>query len=272
MKFPYFSLEEDDQITQNDTIFDDTKNDPLEDAGQDLQTVDVVPTQQETGHNQAASAGGVVVGDGNKTNADDLEIDPVAATELFIRDRFGLSREDLEAGVNELVEDAAEIPNADTGMTTQDEELVGDDAEAAAVGMTTVTVVPPEGGTTVASDPEDAPTIETPTDVATLEGLRRIWSMEEESFDESESGDLGSADVEFDVKTQANDVNFKMEDQAVTIEPNAGGDTGGSSENEDLGGEEMPEEEGGEETATEDEETTGEEDGETAAESWLNWF
>lgn len=190
--------------------------DPIDEAGDDSETRDVsTGTTKETAHNEAASAGGIVVGD----NAADITIDPVGATEALIRRTIGLSREDLEEIEEQL--EASPEPAALTETPSTDE----------VDNLTTVNVVAPAGASTVVdSDSEEpvdvVPEPDTAAAVAGVEFLYRIQSREDEDMEGSDS------DVEFDVKTPNNDVNFEMKDKAVTIEPNSDGDMGGDEGSE----------------------------------------
>lgn len=265
--FDIFSMESDNDeidVGMNDLVKDET--DVVEDAGSDTEVVDMNPSTSETSHNEEASAGGIATG----SNQDDLEMDPVAASEAFIRRNFGLSVEDMEEVVEEKVAEAAVIPSAD------EEAAASPVAQDVADGVTTINIVPAEGTTTVTTvDPasEVSENVEVPieseSDVASIENLHKIFSREDGEPDESASG----ADVEFSVTTPNNSMDFEMEGKAVTIEPT--GDTGSepaekapAAEGE---GEEQPAEggeaeEGGEAPAEEGNDV-GEEP-EAGAESW----
>lgn len=263
--FDIFSMESDNDeidVGMNDLVKDET--DVVEDAGSDTEVVDMNPSTSETSHNEEASAGGIATG----SNQDDLEMDPVAASEAFIRRNFGLSVEDMEEVVEEKVAEAAVIPSAD------EEAPASPVAQDVADGVTTINIVPAEGTTAVPADPasEVSENVEVPieseSDVASIENLHRIFSREDGEPDESASG----ADVEFSVTTPNNSMDFEMEGKAVTIEPT--GDTGGETSYEEPTeneGEEQNTEEGteaeGEEQPTEEGNDVGEEP-EAGAESW----
>ena len=263
--FDIFSMESDNDeidVGMNDLVKDET--DVVEDAGSDTEVVDMNPSTSETSHNEEASAGGIATG----SNQDDLEMDPVAASEAFIRRNFGLSVEDMEEVVEEKVAEAAVIPSAD------EEAPASPVAQDVADGVTTINIVPAEGTTAVPADPasEVSENVEVPieseSDVASIENLHRIFSREDCEPDESASG----ADVEFSVTTPNNSMDFEMEGKAVTIEPT--GDTGGETSYEEPTeneGEEQNTEEGteaeGEEQPTEEGNDVGEEP-EAGAESW----
>ena len=102
----FYGLEADnDEIDVGMNDLEKDSQDLIEDAGKDSETVDVSKISESTAaHNEVASAGGVVV---SKDNADDLTMDPVAATEAIIRRGFGLSTEDLDDVAEELA-----VPNA----------------------------------------------------------------------------------------------------------------------------------------------------------------
>lgn len=263
--FDIFSMESDNDeidVGMNDLVKDET--DVVEDAGSDTEVVEMNPSASETSHNEEASAGGIATG----SNQDDLEMDPVAASEAFIRRNFGLSVEDMEEVVEEKVAEAAVIPSAD------EEAPASPVAQDVADGVTTINIVPAEGTTAVPADPasEVSENVEVPieseSDVASIENLHRIFSREDGEPDESASG----ADVEFSVTTPNNSMDFEMEGKAVTIEPT--GDTGGETSYEEPTeneGEEENTEEGteaeGEEQPTEEGNDVGEEP-EAGAESW----
>lgn len=262
--FDIFSMESDNDeidVGMNDLVKDET--DVVEDAGSDTKVVEMKPSTAETAHNEVASAGGIATG----SNQDDLEMDPVAASEAFIRRNFGLSVEDMEEVAEEKVAEAAVIPSAD------EEAPASPVAQDVADGVTTINIVPAEGTTAVPVDPasEVSENVEVPieseSDVASIENLHRIFSREDGEPDESASG----ADVEFSVTTPNNSMDFEMEGKAVTIEPT--GDTdGGSTEYEEQpeeGGGEQPEEGGEAEGGEQPEEgnDVGEEP-EAGAESW----
>lgn len=263
--FDIFSMESDNDeidVGMNDLVKDET--DVVEDAGSDTEVVEMNPSASETSHNEEASAGGIATG----SNHDDLEMDPVAASEAFIRRNFGLSVEDMEEVVEEKVAEASVIPSAD------EEAPASPVAQDVADGVTTINIVPAEGTTAVPADPasEVSENVEVPieseSDVASIENLHRIFSREDGEPDESASG----ADVEFSVTTPNNSMDFEMEGKAVTIEPT--GDTGGETSYEEPTeneGEEENTEEGteaeGEEQPTEEGNDVGEEP-EAGAESW----
>lgn len=263
--FDLFSMESDNDeidVGMNDLVKDET--DVVEDAGSDTEVVDMNPSTSETSHNEEASAGGIATG----SNQEDLEMDPVAASESFIRRNFGLSVEDMDEVVEEKIAEAAVIPSAD------EEEAASPVAQDVADGVTTINIVPAEGTTAVPADPASIVSenvevpIESESDVASIENLHKIFSREDGEPDESASG----ADVEFSVTTPNNSMDFEMEGKAVTIEP-AGAEDGGEATieepAEEPAGEEPAEDggEGGEEPAGEEGNDVGEEP-EAGAESW----
>ena len=267
--FDIFSTESDNDeidVGMNDLVKNET--DVVEDAGSDTEVVDMNPTTTETAHNEEASAGGIATG----SNQEDLEMDPVAASESFIRRNFGLSVEDMEEVVEEKVAEAAVIPSADV------EEEASPVAQDVADGVTTINIVPAEGTaavpvtdpTSIVSENVEVP-VESESDVASIENLHKIFSREDGEPDESASG----ADVEFSVTTPNNSMDFEMEGKAVTIEP-AGAEEGGEI-TEEAPTEEPPAEEpaeggeegGGEEPPAEEGNDVGEEP-EAGAESWRN--
>ena len=260
-----YGMEEDSENVDMDLLVKD-EPDLIEEAGDASETVDVsnISTKDEA-HNEAASAGGFVVGG----NQDDLVMDPVVATERLIHRTIGLSTEDLDEIAEELEATPVEADEPATG--TGDADLDN---------ITTVNVVAPEGGTaTVAGAAEDdaepadvVPEVDTAAAVAGVEFLYRIQAQSTED-------DETSADVEFDVRTPANDVNIALEDKAVTIEPNSdggdtGGDFGGDEGGEEPPAEEPPAEEGGEEGGSEEPPAEGGEEGgnEPPAEGSESWF
>ena len=255
---PWFSFESDNDeidleqdVSGTDTELDETA---VDDAGDDSETVNVTPDTKETAHNEVASAGGVATGN----NADQLEMDPVAATESFMYKFLGLSREDLDETIDTITEKAETIPDADEPVSvTGDDDMDNVLCDPADVG-TTVNITSPnnthidvnaagdevEVGTDAEVDSEPM----SASDVAAVEGFRRLWSMEDD--DEGSS----SGDVELDVKTSDADYNFELEGKAVTIEPNEGGDDygEGDSGNDDYGADEGSEDQGGEDTGSDE--------------------
>jgi hypothetical protein len=273
--FNLFSLEADNDdididVSKSVTINDETA---VDEAGSDSEVTDVSDISEKTAaHNEAASAGGVATGN----NVEQISMDPVAASESYILRHFGLSREDLEEAVEETIAEAENIPNADV-VEDDDSDL----ADTAVSSGTTVNISSPsdthidvnaagdevevgtDGETVVSEEPE----AETASDVATLEGLRRMWSLEDDAG-EPDSSISNGADVEFDVKTPENDVNIELEGKAVTIEPN-GDDTGSEP---DYGNEPAPASEEGGENATPDAGEGGEAPNpETTEESLFYW-
>ena len=211
--------------------------------------------------------------DPDKVVEADLEMDPAAATESFIRKNFGLSVEEMEEEADEMEASAEEIVENSEPVTDED-SILG--IEPAAPEATTVVVTPPEGGeTTVVEGEGENEVVETKTldvepdsaaGVASLENLRSIFSRED---DETDSMDDSSADVSLNVQTPNNDVDIDLEGKAVTIEPNEDGESH-SEPDGDEGSVEAPETSDGEttdENKTESEDTN-EEDSDSSAESW----
>ena len=283
-----FSFESDDENLMDDDVLinDETA---VDDAGDDSETVNVTPDTKETSHNEVASAGGVSLGN----NQDQLEMDPVAATESYILRQFGLSREDMEEAVEETIDEAETIPNADVI------EDVDPDIEATAIPTTSVNITSPtnthidvnaaadevsvgtdaelsDGGDSVLEEPADLPSN---ADVAAVEGLRRLWSREDDGMD-----DAASNDVELDVKTSDNDMNIAMSGKAITLEPNedddddfGGDDDGGSDDfggddDDDGGSDDFGDDEGGDDEGDTGDEDEGDEGDEGASGESFYWF
>ena len=224
--------------------------------------------------------------DPDKVVEADLEMDPAAATEAFIRKSFGLSVEDLEEEADDMEESGEEIiENAET-VTEDEDSLLGIEPATPAAEETTVVVTPPAGGDTTVVEGDvtadattDAPTEEldlepkTPADVASLENLRAIYSREDEDATNSDDGLDG--DVSLNVTTPNNDVDITLDDKAVTIEPTDAGtsDDGAATDEppatpstDDV---EKPETDDVEKPETEDEEKEEEStDTDSSAESW----
>ena len=284
-----FSFESDDEnLMEDDVLINDET--AVDDAGDDSETVNVTPDTKETSHNEVASAGGVSTGN----NQDQLEMDPVAATESYILRQFGLSREDMEEAVEETIDEAETIPNADVI------EDVDPDIEATAVPTTSVNITSPTNthidvnaaadevsvGTdaeiTDGDEPvlaEDAEELPSNADVAAVEGLRRLWSREDDGMD-----DAASNDVELDVKTSDNDMNIAMSGKAITLEPNedgddddfggdddSGSDDFGSDDDDEGGSDDFGDDEGGDDDDTGDEDEGDEGDEGASGESFY-WF
>ena len=245
---PWFSFESDNDdidleqdVTGTVTELDETA---VDEAGEDSETVDVTPDVNETSHNEIASAGGVATGN----NLDQLEMDPVAATESYIRRVFGLSREDMDEATDQIEAKADAISEEPVGSGDSEVDSYVSDAEDDS--GTTVNITSPSethidinaagDEVEVGTDAELESGAEedmTASDVVALESLRRLWSMEDDDM----SGGDGNPDVELDVKTSSQDTNLEFEGKAVTIEPNEGGDDMGGDE----GGDEFGSDEGG---------------------------
>jgi len=259
---PWFSFESDNDeidleqdVTGTVTELDETA---VDEAGEDSETVDVTPDTNETSHNEVASAGGVATGN----NADQLEMDPVAATESYIRRVFGLSREDMEEATDQIEAKAEAISDEPVGSGDSEVDSYvsdGDDDSGTTVNITSpsethIDINAAGDEVEVGTDAELESGAEedmTASDVVALESLRRLWSMEDDDM----SGGDGNPDVELDVKTSSQDTNLEFEGKAVTIEPNEGGDDMGgddggdygTDEGDDMGGDEGSGEEGGDE-------------------------
>ena len=212
--------------------------------------------------------------DPDKVVEADLEMDPAAATESFIRKNFGLSVEEMEEEAEEMEASAEEIIENSEPVTDED-SILG--IEPAAPEATTVVVTPPDGGeTTVVEGEGENEVVETKTldvepdsaaGVASLENLRAIFSRED---DETDAMDDSNADVSLNVQTPNNDVDIDLEGKAVTIEPNENGESH-SEPDGDEGTVESPETSDGEGSTDEDKpesENNDEEDSDSSAESW----
>ena len=211
--------------------------------------------------------------DPDKVVEADLEMDPAAATESFIRKNFGLSVEEMEEEAEEMEASAEEIVENSEPVTDED-SILG--IEPPAPEATTVVVTPPEGGeTTVVEGEGENEVVETKTldvepdsaaGVASLENLRAIFSRED---DETDAMDDSNADVSLNVQTPNNDVDIDLEGKAVTIEPNEDGESH-SEPDGDEGSVESPETSDGEGTDEDNTESENkdEEDSDSSAESW----
>ena len=213
--------------------------------------------------------------DPDKVVEADLEMDPAAATESFIRKNFGLSVEEMEEEAEEMEASAEEIIENSEPVTDED-SILG--IEPADPETTTVVVTPPDGGeTTVVEGEGENEVVETKTldvepdsaaGVASLENLRAIFSREDDETDAMD--DDSSADVSLNVQTPNNDVDIDLEGKAVTIEPNEDGESH-SEPDGDEGSVEAPETSSDDETTDEDKtesENNDEEDSDSSAESW----
>lgn len=237
----------------------------------------------------------------------DLEMDPAAATEAFIRKRFGLSSEDLEEQAAVQEEAGEELVENATAEPVADEDDIFGVEEPVATEETTVTVVPPAGGETVVTDDGgvDVPAADVGTDtevavtddtaavdepisvepettaeVAALENLRALFSREDD--DPTAADDAGvdgdQPDVSLNVETPNNNVDIDLEDKAVTIEPV---DEDSEEPADDGNSDDVPSPEtSDEDESTEEEESSegpseeggesegGEEETDNSAESW----
>ena len=256
---PWFSFESDNDdidleqdVTGTVTELDETA---VDEAGEDSETTDVTPDTNETSHNEVASAGGVATGN----NLDQLEMDPVAASESYIRRVFGLSREDMEEATDQIEAKSEAISEEPVGSGDSEVDSYVSDSDDDS--GTTVNITSPSethidinaagDEVEVGTDAELESGAEedmTASDVVALESLRRLWSMEDDDM----SGGDGNPDVELDVKTSSQDTNLEFEGKAVTIEPNEGsddmgGDEGGDEFGSDEGGDDMGGDEGNDE-------------------------
>ena len=259
-----FESEEDDNIMNDDVLVNDET--AVDQPNADSKVVDMDPDTKETAHNEEASAGGVSTGNNQET----ITMDPVAATESYILRQFGLSREDIEEAVEETIDEAETIPNADVV-----EDDVDPDLEATAVPTTSVNITSPtnthidvnaaadevEVGTDAELNSDDSAVVDDPAtpvvsdaEIAATEGLRRLWSREDDGAD-----DAASNDVELDVKTSEQDMNIALSGKAVTLEPNEDGDDmgGDDSGSDDFGG---SDDEGSDDDSGSDEGEGGDED------------
>jgi hypothetical protein len=109
---------EDENVMDDDVLVNDET--AVDQPNADSKVVDMDPTTAETSHNEEASAGGVSTGNNQET----ISMDPVAATESYILRQFGLSREDMEEGTVETIDEAETIPNADTLGDEEDSDIV----------------------------------------------------------------------------------------------------------------------------------------------------
>ena len=255
---PWFSFESDNDdidleqdVTGTVTELDETA---VDEAGEDSETTDVTPDTNETSHNEIASAGGVATG----KNLDQLEMDPVAATESYIRRVFGLSREDMEEATDQIEAKAEAISEEPVGSGDSEVDSYVSDADDDS--GTTVNITSPSethidinaagDEVEVGTDAELESGAEedmTASDVVALESLRRLWSMEDDDM-----GDGDSPDVKMSVDTGKQNVDLEFEDKALTIEPNEGGDDmggdeGGDDFGSDEGGDDMGDDEGNDE-------------------------
>ena len=126
---PWFSFESDNDdidleqdVTGTVTELDETA---VDEAGEDSETTDVTPDTNETSHNEVASAGGVATGN----NLDQLEMDPVAASESYIRRVFGLSREDMEEATDQIEAKSEAISEEPVGSGDSEVDSYVSDAE-----------------------------------------------------------------------------------------------------------------------------------------------
>lgn len=220
----------------------------------------------------------------------DLEMDPAAATEKFIRKHFGMSAEELEEEADTVAEAAEEDTTTASDVDPED-ALLG--IEPAAEETTVVAITPPAGGdtevitdggvetpaadvgtdivTTTEESVAAASEPETAAEVSSVENLRMIFSRE----DEDTSGD--EPDVSLNVETPNNNVDIDLEDKAVTIEPVEEGasddvstDTGDTGSTDDVPAPET-DDTSTEEPAEGSENTEGgESETDNSAESW--WF
>ena len=109
---------EDENVMDDDVLVNDET--AVDQPNADSKVVDMDPDTKETAHNEEASAGGVSTGNNQET----ITMDPVAATESYILRQFGLSREDIEEAVEETIDEAETIPNAESLGDEEDSDIV----------------------------------------------------------------------------------------------------------------------------------------------------
>ena len=204
---PWFSLEtdNDDVELDQDVLGTDTELDEtaVDDAGDDAETVDVTPDTKETAHNELASAGGVATGN----NQDQLEMDPVAATESFCRRFLGLSREDMEEAVDEIKDaevvdtGTSEDPSSDldddmADAVVQEEESGGEVVDADDTGVDNPAI--DDTVTVTVSDDTDATITTTEEEEAAIENWFRSLEEAEPAPDNPQGDDAGPSDDEED--------------------------------------------------------------------------
>ena len=150
--FDLFSMENDSELDNINVENSEIKNDETAvDAAADPQKpVEVNITEEQAAHNEAASAGGCVVGD----NEEQLSMDPIAAEESYIFERFGMSSEELDEAVDETIAEAEKIPEE---TETEDADLAATavtDEPATTQDVDSEITVEPNSDDTVEPDPE----------------------------------------------------------------------------------------------------------------------
>ena len=122
--FDLFSMENDSELDNIDVENSEIKNGEtaVDAAAEKKEPTEVNISEEQSAHNEAASAGGCVVGD----NEEQLSMDPIAAEESYIFERFGMSSEELDEAVDETIAEAEKIP----------EETETEDADLAATTVT----------------------------------------------------------------------------------------------------------------------------------------
>jgi len=145
---------------------------PIEDAGEDSITVDVSDiSESEAAHNEEASAGGVVI---SEQNADDLTMDPVAATESLLSScGLGFSLEDLDNTAEELANTEIPVETPDTNPETDDLADSGVDVTALDDAAAKVADI---GDTNVAANVIPGEVVDTSTEALNVELLG--WNLQ----------------------------------------------------------------------------------------------
>lgn len=189
-------------------------------------------------------------------------LDPVKATEHFIRRTTGMTAEDLDTIEDEVTEQGEEIGERNASGDYDDGE-VSEDADM--IGDTEVSEDPDdliEGADTEGEEYEDIEYSDDEgsdsagTEIAT-ESLNYMLSLE----DEGEEGEGGSSDLELDVKYNGKEKNISLNGDSVAIKD------GGSGMDDDSYGSEDDDSDDDEES--DDEDSDDESDDDKSGESFL---
>ena len=190
-------------------------------------------------------------------------LDPVKATEHFIRNTTGMTAEDLDTIEDEVTEQGEEIGERNAAGDYDDEE-VSEDADM--IGDTEVSEDPDdliEGAGDEGEEYEDIEysddegSVSAGTEIAT-ESLNFMLSLE----DEGEEGEGGSSDLELDVKYNGKEKNISLNGDSVAIKDGDSGmddDSYGSDDESDDDDESEDGEDGGDDESDDDK----------SGESWL---
>lgn len=212
------------------------------------------------------------------------KLDPVKATESFLRRAIGLSAEDLDTIEEEVTEEGEEIIEAQENGTGFDDSEIEDDDDEDSIDGETISEDPDEdiedGDEGDEIDDVDDGAEQTEGDELASEALRHIWSLEDETDGEMNGGSEDDSDLELDIKYGGKSKNISINGDSVSI--GGGGsddsttseyDSSDSSSYDDDDDDDEDDEDGGNDDDGDDDDSSNDKSGESFlfdTDSWLN--